>query len=202
MARRGFRLWAKLAPFPRDSFLPRGTPDAKGAVPRLARYPEAAAAGTAVLRGLRSSADADASPLLREEVLGFWSEHSERAALASGLAAMGVEKSRRDMLGRWCPDGADTYTRTYRAVAIKLQQKFAECARGPSAYRIFDEVDIARKLQQWLSNTRSLKHDRLDDIIMEFTARQKGANVGDHANKDEDEEFDVASVTEEPFPDE
>ena len=115
---------------------------------------------------------------------------------------MGVEKSRRDMLGRWCPDGADTYTRTYRAVVTRLQRKFAECARGPSAYRIFDEVDIAWELQQWLSNTRGMKHDRVDEIITEFTALQKGAIVGAPANKDEDEEDDVASVTEEAFSDE
>ena len=198
----GFRLWARMAPFARDYFLPRGTPDAKGAVPRLARYPEAAAAGIAVLRGLRGGSDVNAGPLLREEVLGFWSEHSERATLASGLAAMGVERSRRDMLGRWCPDGADTYTRTYRAVVTRLQQKFAECARGSSAYRILDEPDIARELYQWLSNVRGMKRDQADEIIMEFFTLQRGETAGTPANRYKAEEDDVASVTEEAFSDE
>ena len=120
---------------------------------------------------------------------------------AIGLAAMGVEKSRRDMLGRWCPDGADTYTRTYRAVVTRLQQKFAECARGPSAYRILDEPDIARELYQWLSNIRGMKSDQADKIITEFSALQRGETEGTPANRYKAEEGDVASGTEEAYSD-
>ena len=79
---------------------------------------EGATAGQEVLRRmLAAQPGGPEEPLLSEEVLGFWTEHSGRAALSSGLAAPGATKSDRDDLGRRSPEGADACARTRRAVA-------------------------------------------------------------------------------------
>eukprot|EP00969_Alexandrium_andersonii_P283332 12525987-Alexandrium_andersonii.AAC.1 len=63
-----------------------------------------------MLGSRRPRGGCDGSLLLGRELAGLWSEHSERATLPSGLAVLGEDKAKRDLLGRWCPDGgSDTY---------------------------------------------------------------------------------------------
>eukprot|EP00913_Durusdinium_trenchii_P007973 g7479.t1 len=76
---------------------------------------------------------------------GFWSEHSERATMPSGLAALGVEKS--DLLGRWCPEGSDVYVRTYNTIVRKMQKKIVAVLRGEAAYEELDEGSILEGLR-------------------------------------------------------
>ena len=66
----------------------------------------------------------------RDSGQSIW--HSERATLSSGLAALGVEKSDRDFLGHWCPEGSDVYVRTYNSIVKKMQRKFAATLQGES----------------------------------------------------------------------
>ena len=42
------------------------------------------------------------------EVQGYWTEHSERSVLPTGLSLMEVPVQDRDLLGRWKPEGSDT----------------------------------------------------------------------------------------------
>jgi hypothetical protein len=56
--------------------------------------------------------DAGGNALIPHGWERFWTEHSERATLSSGLAALGVQKPERDLLGRWKPEGSDQYART------------------------------------------------------------------------------------------
>ena len=148
----GFDLWKKMADYPRDYLLPRGSSDSNGVVRRMATYADASAAGHLLLRSLR--AEGGQAPLLPWKVAEFWSEHSERATVPSGLAALGVSKQRRDLLGRWSPEGSDVYTRTYRAAVTRLQAKFAAQSRTLEAYSAFDESDIISELKVWLVNVR------------------------------------------------
>ena len=53
-----------------------------------------------------------------------WTNHSERATLTSALAAIGVPKDQRNLIGRWSPDGSDDYVRTYRAAVRDLVARF------------------------------------------------------------------------------
>ena len=46
---------------------------------------------------------------------GFWTEHSERSVLITGLSVLGVTGPEKDLLGRWKPEGSDTYARSYGA---------------------------------------------------------------------------------------
>ena len=111
------------------------------------KYYEAATAGGDALEDMKTL---DGERMLPEGWSRFWTEHSERATLASGLAALGVAKEERDMLGRWCPEGSDQYVRTFNAVVRRLQGIFAEAARKEDAYARLDEGAIAEDLKVWL----------------------------------------------------
>lgn len=76
------------------------------------------AVSTEVMSRLRSS---DGSRLIPDGWERFWTEHSERTTMSSGLAALGVLKDERHMLGRWKPKGSDQYVRTYNMAVSKMQ---------------------------------------------------------------------------------
>ncbi|CAK9012698.1 unnamed protein product, partial [Durusdinium trenchii] len=90
----------------------------------------------------------------------FWSEHSERATLPSGLAALGVEKANRDLLGRWCPEGSDVYVRTYNTIVRKMQRKLVAVLRGETAYEELDEGAILEELKVWLHEKWTVPEDQ------------------------------------------
>ena len=99
-------------------------------------------------------------PLIDPALAGFWTEHSERATLPTGLALLRVHKDERDMLGRWKPDGSDTYIRMYNGIVSRLQQQFARALRDGNRTAMLDERDIVESANSWLS-------DRCDPISFE-----------------------------------
>ncbi len=90
------------------------------------------------------------SPLLPEGWSRFWTEHSERSTLSSGLASLGVVKTDRDLLGRWSPEGSDQYIRTYNSVVGRMQKAYAEAIRRGDAYHRLDEGAVLEELKVWL----------------------------------------------------
>jgi len=98
------------------SFLiPAGVSQGLGVGDYVMAYQEAVSWSTEVMQELK---DKSGAPLIPHR---FWTEHSERATLPSGLAALGIPKSDRDLLGRWTPEGSDQYVRTYNAVVSRMQ---------------------------------------------------------------------------------
>ena len=73
------------------------------------KYYEASGASEEVIASL---CDHEGGRLFPVGLERFWSEHSERATLPSALAAIGVVKTERDLVGRWMPEGSDAYVRT------------------------------------------------------------------------------------------
>ena len=61
---------------------------------------------------------------------GYWTEHSERAVIPTGLSVLEAPRSDKDILGRWKPEGSDTYARFYGGRVARLQAVFAEDARA------------------------------------------------------------------------
>ena len=51
--------------------------------------------------------------MLNEVSAAGFTGHSERATMPSILAALGVSKADRDMMGQWSPKGSEEYIRTY-----------------------------------------------------------------------------------------
>ena len=62
------------------------------------------------------------------EVQGYWTEHSERSVLPTGLSLMEVPPQDKDLLGRWKPEGSHTYARTFAERVARLQALFAKVA--------------------------------------------------------------------------
>ena len=148
----GYGLWRRAAPWPRDHFLPRPTADLEGFFRKVAEPANIAALNTKVLEMLKvpvlDDKDAglekmqyDEEKMLCDDLVPVWSGHSERATLASGLAAFGVPRSERDPLGRWCAEGSDTYVRSYRALVKKLVLLYVTKAMSQDGYIDMDEED-------------------------------------------------------------
>ena len=96
----------------------------------------------------------------------FWTEHSERATLPTGLALLQAPKEERDMLGRWKPDGSDTYVRMYNGVVSRLQLKFAQAARKDDRTKLLDERDVMESVMSWLlERCDSLDEDQADMVL-------------------------------------
>ena len=67
-----------------------------------------------------------------------------------------VSGPKKDLLGRWKPEGSDTYARSYGGRVAKLQPKFAVAARDGNRYHVLDEREVASSLQDWLKDRHSL----------------------------------------------
>ena len=66
-------------------------------------------------------------------VRGYWTEHSERAVLPTGLSLKPIPLADRDMLGMWKPEGSDTYMKAYGGRVARLQAinaRFGEIDRA------------------------------------------------------------------------
>ena len=110
------------------------------------RYYEAAGASEDVIATL---CDHENKKLFPEGLERFWSEHSERASLPSALAAIGIHKTERDLVGRWMPEGSDAYVRTYNAAVSRPQVRFAKEIRKGRGYESYDEGSIFEETKDW-----------------------------------------------------
>ena len=67
-------------------------------------------------------------------------------------------------MGRWKPEGSDTYARSYGGRVAKLQLKFAVAAREENRYHILDEREAASSLQDWLKDRHSLPEETAAEV--------------------------------------
>ena len=124
----GLSLWTNELGFPRDYLLVLPNEDFSGTCGKKAKYSDAQGFSRALLAMLKAP---DGSPLLLEESLGFWSEHSDRAGLDSWLSAISVSADLRRFVGRWSARGSeDVYVRTATRVVENCQRLAALHARA------------------------------------------------------------------------
>jgi len=79
-------------------------------------------------------------------VQAYWSEHSDRATLATFASLLGVPKEHRDMIGRWLPGkegGADEYARGQAQIVRGIQRRVARAIRRESEEVVDEEGLIA-----------------------------------------------------------
>ena len=158
----GFDLLRTHANYKRDYLLPRLNQD--GLLEKKpASYADAmvATAGLLSILGL---------PL---EVQGYWTEHSERSVLPTGLSLMEVPP-----LGRWKPEGSDTYARTFAGRVARLQALFAKVARGADRYDRLDEREIAADLFPWLMERAKLSREQAELTVSSLRRRWKEGDLG------------------------
>jgi hypothetical protein len=60
--------------------------------------------------------------------------------MPSILAQLEVDKTKADFLGKWCPSGADEYTRTFRTVVGSLQKMMIAAVREADDRLAEDEI--------------------------------------------------------------
>ena len=153
----GFKLWKSSGRSRAIYMFPEGLFGGLGGGDRPMTYQEAVASSADVLESLESE---DGDKILPNGWSRFWTEHSERSTLVSGLAAIGIPKSDRDMLGRWQPEGSDQYIRTYNVAVKRMQMKFAEAARREDAYEVLDEGGIFEGVKDWLVEKWSVEREK------------------------------------------
>ena len=133
-------------------------------------YQEAVAWSTEVMTALK---DKDNERLIPDGWERFWTEHSERVTLSSGLAALGVAKDERDLLGRWKPEGSDQYVRSYNAAVSRMQNQFAQPIKIGDGYSAFDEGAILEELKVWLVEKWHVDKTVAEDAVEAWKAKIK-----------------------------
>ena len=163
----GFDLFKKHAPFERDYLLPKLNDEWSAFRKVMASYNDISAYSSRVRRRLKRPGKDDC--IIHPILASFWTEHSERATIPTGLALLRAQKEERDMLGRWKPDGSDTYIRMYNGVIARLQQQFAKSARGAERFKELDERDIIESAMSWLSERcENIPEEGIDRILQYF----------------------------------
>ena len=163
----GFDLLRTHANYKRDYLLPRLNQD--GLLEKKpASYADAMVA-TAGLLGILG---------LPLEVQGYWTEHSERSVLPTSLSLMEVPPQDKDLLGRWKPEGSDTYARTFAGRVARLQALFAKVARGADRYDRLDEREIAADMVPWLMERAKLSREQAELTVSSLRRRWKEGDLG------------------------
>ena len=102
---------------------------------------------------------------------GYWTEHSERAVIPTGLSVPENPPTDKDILGRWKPEGIDTCARSYGGRVARLQAIFATAARSPNHYELLDEREITSGLKDWLVGKDKLDPLRATHLSEELASR-------------------------------
>ena len=176
----GFDLLKEAADFERDYLIPRFNEDWSQLRKRCASYSDMAAYSCSLRKALRSQVTLDA--LLPDELASFWTEHSERATLPTGLAMLEVPKTDRDLVGRWKPDASDSYVRSYNGLVAKLQQKNSVVLRKQERSTLLDEIDVVESAESWLDarkteisvSERDKMVEELRESLSEFVEKEEG----------------------------
>ena len=88
----------------------------------------------------------------------------------TGLSLMEVPLQDKDLLGRWKPEGSDTYARTFAGRVARLQALFAKVARGADRYDRLDEREIAADLVPWLMERAKLSREQAELTVSSLAA--------------------------------
>ena len=92
----GFDLLKRGAPFERDYLLPKLSDTMSDFVPKMATYNDMCVYAGHLRRLVKLPGSR--VTLFPLELVSFWTEHSERATVPTGLAIIGSRKEERDML--------------------------------------------------------------------------------------------------------
>jgi hypothetical protein len=148
--------------FPRDYLVPLADSTFERPMKKMASYTDRAAYGRALLAELalparRLPSQEPAPPVFTlKRSSGYWTEHSERNFLPSVAASLGIEKARRDYIGRWQPSKqSDDYVRSARQIVAAIQSEVASKLRADPKY--LDEAPLRSGFAEYLCATGESK---------------------------------------------
>ena len=160
----GFDLLKNDVAFDRDYLLPKLNSNWTGFRRVMATYNDISSYSAYLRRKIKRPGQDEL--IIHPTMAAFWTEHSERATLPTGLALLRAPKEERDMLGRWKPDGSDTYLRMYNGVVSRLQLQFAKAARTNERSSTLDERDILESAMSWITDRcEPLSDERVQMIL-------------------------------------
>ena len=198
----------------RDYLIPRFSADFEHATRRPATAADLAAMGHRVLQEVRVPVLRNGAWLpgpvrmVQGALSAAWTGHAERATLPSALAALGVQRSDRDTLGRWGPEGSDEYVRTYKIVVTRLLEKYVAHARSSCA-KVALEEEAAYSGARVALMEKGYARDAVDNALFdleekcdsvyralrtEVVERHSGKQVVEHVERNE--EVEVVGVDE------
>ena len=152
----GFKIWkGSEFSFKRDFLVPRPTRNLQGCRPVLASYNDLATTSRMVLSLLRAPAYYEGDWFLTDElllgeseVLRVFTEHSERSCMSTLAAWAGVDRERRDYLGRWhIVESADVYVRSAWRVVSSLQMYLVNALLETAELRKVGLSEVQERLQ-------------------------------------------------------
>jgi len=200
----GFRIFSELKVCEsRDYLLPSLESNYMAVRDTPMTYPEALVSDRILLsllntpfmkKGIWSSA---ADPLMPEEMLGYFSEHSERHFLPRLSIAAGFSREERDYLGRWSPSGADSYVTDSEQIVTKIQKSVALKLRmgDPDLHRNRSEV---ASMKTYLSK-RGHGQDRVTQLmtVLEPKLLCMGPPAGKDSGDNQEADRDTDDIDEE-----
>ena len=188
----GFDLLKQHGWFERDYLLPKLNTSWTGFRKVMANYNDISSYSAYLRRKLKRPGQDEV--MIHPILAAYWTEHSERATLPTGLALLRAPKEERDMLGRWKPDGSDTYLRMYNGVVSRLQLQFAKVARTGERSRTLDERDVIESAMSWITDRcDQLSDDRVQRVLQHLQTSME-CEVQQGWNEVEEEVPEVASL--------
>lgn len=163
-----------------DYLLEKPTGDFQRTTGAILKYSQSAAMTTLVIRELRvpfrdvdgwKASDVEVVPAAFEDL---FTEHSGRPVVPSGAIMVEDSKSKRDMIGRWCPDGSDDYSRTHRAVVVGIQTKVAQAFMQGQGSTTLHESDVVDRARRHLTERRGYTDRQAEEICTKWHAKLEG----------------------------
>ena len=74
------------------------------------------------------------------------------------------DKSKRDMLGRWRPSGADDYARTFRHVVVTFQVNISVALRSGEGAGLMQEADIVDRASRFLRERKYAEEELISTV--------------------------------------
>ena len=198
----GYGLWRGTVDHPRDYMIQRPTADMSGFVDKVATDVDATTMGQMLFASLEVPVMFDEArkqwigsglQFLPGVIAGAFTNHSERSTLVSALAAIGIDKERRSMVGRWSADGSDEYVRTYRAVLRDLTLRFVAAVRSGNSYETLDEEDAYDQMGNRLVG-QGVDREVIEQAIGEIKATAKRVSVQWATDQERATPTEVASL--------
>ena len=143
----GWQLLNEHAAFVRDYLLPSPSDGFKGCRRQELKY----VIGSAVQFRVLSSLKLNGKQLFSHRVAQHWTPHSGRNFLPSATAALGYQKTDRDILGGWSAQASDRYTRLAKQRITILQMAVAESFSNLTVEDLLAEAESLEKFLEFMT---------------------------------------------------
>ena len=110
--------------------------------------------------------------LYSEGAVLFWTGHSDRATLPTWAAALNIEKSRIDYVGRWRPGESAAYNRLALQMVIGVQAEVAQAARHCKGEDIFFESLVLKELGLHAKKRGTAERD-IEQMLLKINASRE-----------------------------